>query len=61
LAKTVPSNRLQAFVDTGRVRLEDEEEMIGEGKAEKHKLDDLAYFVENDYTYHMHKTIATGH
>jgi hypothetical protein len=54
-----------AFIESGRVRLEDEEEILGDDqtnqKSEKHKLENLAFFVESDYNYIIHKTIASGH
>ena len=52
-----------AFIDRGRVRLEDEEEIIGdfnEQMKEKEKFDDLAFFVESEYNV-IQKNIATGH
>ena len=47
----------QAFIDTGRQRLVNEEELIGEGDelaAKDKRLQNLSYFVENDYNVVLH-------
>ena len=56
-----------AFIDNGRRRLEDEESIIGSTDVVPAKtfkgsnMDDMAYFVENDYNHLMFKAIASGH
>ena len=46
------------------MRLEDEEQIIGDFNTqmeEKVKFDNLAFFVESDYNHMVHKNIASGH